>query len=137
MSRVSFRALRALHQWCQREGLARDLPNSCTKESVDREKVLPEKRKKLYGVESSGPWPCLRLHGSQVHHPTLILALQETEGPLQAFNTSDDRCCWLLEKLELTGLVTRTWSNGPHRPGSAPKRESILGLSYSERKEQL
>lgn len=47
------------------------------KESADREKVLPEKRKKLYGV----------------HHPTLILALQETEGPLQAFNTSDDRPC--------------------------------------------
>eukprot|EP00434_Breviolum_minutum_P023299 symbB.v1.2.020553.t1/scaffold1739.1/size103799/1 len=47
------------------------------KESADREKVIPEKRKKLYGV----------------HHPTLVLALQETEGPLQAFNTSDDRPC--------------------------------------------
>jgi len=47
------------------------------KESADRDKVIPEKRKKLYGV----------------HHPTLVLALQETEGPLQAFNTSDDRPC--------------------------------------------
>eukprot|EP00933_Yihiella_yeosuensis_P050270 TRINITY_DN48045_c0_g1_i1.p1 TRINITY_DN48045_c0_g1~~TRINITY_DN48045_c0_g1_i1.p1 ORF type:complete len:646 (+),score=101.20 TRINITY_DN48045_c0_g1_i1:182-2119(+) len=28
-----------------------------------------------------------------VHHPTLILALQEAEGPLQAFSSTDDRPC--------------------------------------------
>eukprot|EP00931_Biecheleriopsis_adriatica_P040618 TRINITY_DN23279_c0_g1_i1.p1 TRINITY_DN23279_c0_g1~~TRINITY_DN23279_c0_g1_i1.p1 ORF type:complete len:665 (+),score=91.45 TRINITY_DN23279_c0_g1_i1:62-1996(+) len=41
-------------------------------------KVLPDgKKKKLYGV----------------HHPTIILALQEADGPLQAFNSTDDRPC--------------------------------------------
>lgn len=40
--------------------------------------VLPDaKKKKFYGV----------------HHPTIILALQEAEGPLQAFNSTDDRPC--------------------------------------------
>lgn len=44
---------------------------------IDPNKVLQRPRRSLHGV----------------HHPTLILALQETEGPLQAFNTSDDRPC--------------------------------------------
>jgi len=44
----------------------------------DAEKVLPNAKKK-------------RFHG--VHHPTLIMALQEAQGPLQAFNSTDDRAC--------------------------------------------
>jgi len=44
----------------------------------EAEKVLPSARKKrFYGV----------------HHPTLIMALQEAQGPLQAFNSTDDRAC--------------------------------------------
>mmetsp|Transcript_76608 Transcript_76608/g.135157 ORF Transcript_76608/g.135157 Transcript_76608/m.135157 type:complete len:649 (+) Transcript_76608:139-2085(+) len=44
----------------------------------EAEKALPGGRKKKF-------------HG--VHHPTIILALQEAEGPLQAFNSTDDRPC--------------------------------------------
>mmetsp|Transcript_38180 Transcript_38180/g.109024 ORF Transcript_38180/g.109024 Transcript_38180/m.109024 type:complete len:647 (+) Transcript_38180:106-2046(+) len=32
-----------------------------------------------------------KLHG--IHHPALIMALQEAPGPLQAFNSTDDRPC--------------------------------------------
>lgn len=28
-----------------------------------------------------------------VHHPTIVMALQENQGPLQAFNSTDDRPC--------------------------------------------
>jgi len=45
--------------------------------SKEAEKALPGKKKKFHGV----------------HHPTIILALQEAEGPLQAFNSTDDRPC--------------------------------------------
>lgn len=44
----------------------------------DAKKVMPGAQKKHY-------------HG--VHHPTIVLALQEAEGPLSAFNTTDDRPC--------------------------------------------
>mmetsp|Transcript_106838 Transcript_106838/g.335075 ORF Transcript_106838/g.335075 Transcript_106838/m.335075 type:complete len:665 (-) Transcript_106838:134-2128(-) len=42
------------------------------------EKILPSARKKQF-------------HG--VHHPSLVMALRETTGPLQAFNSSDSRPC--------------------------------------------
>lgn len=32
-----------------------------------------------------------KIHG--VHHPTIVMALAEAQGPLQAFNTTDDRPC--------------------------------------------
>lgn len=63
------------------------------KDTQEREKVVPEKRKKLYGV----------------HHPTLVLSLQETEGPLQAFNTSDDRPC----NKELEQWTPAPWQYAP------------------------
>lgn len=45
---------------------------------VEAEKILPSsQRKKLHGV----------------HHPAIVMALQEMQGPLQAFNTTDDRPC--------------------------------------------
>jgi len=44
----------------------------------DAEKVLPSHQKK-------------RIHG--VHHPNLIVALQEQQGPLHAFHSTDDRAC--------------------------------------------
>ncbi|CAJ1375175.1 unnamed protein product [Effrenium voratum] len=53
----------------------------------------PEKRKKLHGV----------------HHPALLLALQETEGPLQAFNTSDDRPC----NKDFDQLTPAPWQYAP------------------------
>mmetsp|Transcript_36029 Transcript_36029/g.82745 ORF Transcript_36029/g.82745 Transcript_36029/m.82745 type:complete len:561 (-) Transcript_36029:188-1870(-) len=40
-------------------------------------KVLPSQRKKFHGV----------------HHPMLIMALQEADGALQAFSSTDDRPC--------------------------------------------
>jgi len=44
----------------------------------EAEKVLPDsRRKKIYGV----------------HHPTIVMALCEAQGPLQAFNSTDDRPC--------------------------------------------
>eukprot|EP00928_Gymnodinium_smaydae_P081535 TRINITY_DN6503_c0_g1_i1.p1 TRINITY_DN6503_c0_g1~~TRINITY_DN6503_c0_g1_i1.p1 ORF type:complete len:630 (+),score=112.46 TRINITY_DN6503_c0_g1_i1:162-2051(+) len=54
----------------------RDLfPDEKKKEA---ERALPQSaRKKIHGV----------------HHPSLILAIQEQVGPLQAFNSSDDRPC--------------------------------------------
>jgi len=44
----------------------------------EAEKVLTDARKK-------------KIHG--VHHPTIVMALAETQGPLQAFNSTDDRAC--------------------------------------------
>lgn len=44
----------------------------------EAEKALPDAMKKKF-------------HG--VHHPTIIMALQEAQGPLQAFNSTDDRPC--------------------------------------------
>jgi len=49
-----------------------------SKKKAEAEKVLPGAIKK-------------KLHG--VHHPTIILALQQSEAPLQAFNSTDDRPC--------------------------------------------
>ncbi|CAE8598527.1 unnamed protein product, partial [Polarella glacialis] len=46
--------------------------------SDEAKHVLPGgAKKKFYGV----------------HHPSIVLALQEAEGPLQAFNSTDDRPC--------------------------------------------
>jgi len=42
------------------------------------EKIMPNSHKK-------------KING--VHHPNIIMALQETTGPLQAFNSTDDRPC--------------------------------------------
>lgn len=53
-----------------------DYPTDPKKKEVD--KVVPGSRKKKF-------------HG--VHHPSLIMALQEATGPLQAFNSTDDRPC--------------------------------------------
>jgi hypothetical protein len=44
----------------------------------EAEKVLPSNLKK-------------KIHG--VHHPNLIIALQEQQGPLHAFHSTDDRAC--------------------------------------------
>lgn len=44
----------------------------------EAEKAIPDWRKK-------------KIHG--VHHPTIVMALADAQGPLQAFNTSDDRHC--------------------------------------------
>lgn len=53
-------------------------PKGTTEKERAAEKNLPSfRRKKIHGV----------------HHPQLITALQEADGPLQAFNCSDDRPC--------------------------------------------
>eukprot|EP00930_Biecheleria_cincta_P084187 TRINITY_DN73681_c0_g1_i1.p1 TRINITY_DN73681_c0_g1~~TRINITY_DN73681_c0_g1_i1.p1 ORF type:complete len:646 (-),score=98.71 TRINITY_DN73681_c0_g1_i1:383-2320(-) len=44
----------------------------------DAQKAMPGAQKKKF---------------NGVHHPTIILALQEADGPLSAFNTTDDRPC--------------------------------------------
>lgn len=44
----------------------------------DAQKAMPGAQKKKF---------------NGVHHPTIVLALQEAEGPLSAFNTTDDRPC--------------------------------------------
>lgn len=46
--------------------------------SKDAEKAVPSTRR-------------LKLHG--VHHPSIVMALSEAQGPLQAFNSTDDRAC--------------------------------------------
>merc|ERR1719277_1827581 len=44
----------------------------------EAEKALPDAKKK-------------KIHG--VHHPSIVIALAEAQGPLQAFNSTDDRPC--------------------------------------------
>lgn len=44
----------------------------------EAEKAMPDARRK-------------KIHG--VHHPSIVIALSEAQGPLQAFNCTDDRPC--------------------------------------------
>eukprot|EP00405_Crypthecodinium_cohnii_P010537 CAMPEP_0206430188 /NCGR_PEP_ID=MMETSP0324_2-20121206/6677_1 /ASSEMBLY_ACC=CAM_ASM_000836 /TAXON_ID=2866 /ORGANISM="Crypthecodinium cohnii, Strain Seligo" /LENGTH=621 /DNA_ID=CAMNT_0053895991 /DNA_START=7 /DNA_END=1869 /DNA_ORIENTATION=+ len=48
------------------------------KKKQEKEKLLANSRRK-------------KIHG--VHHPTIVMALAEAQGPLQAFNSTDDRPC--------------------------------------------
>lgn len=53
-------------------------PAGPSRDKKDPEHAVPgAERKRFYGV----------------HHPAVVMALQETQGPLQAFNSTDDRPC--------------------------------------------
>merc|ERR1712070_570444 len=53
-------------------------PSVDKQKEKDAQKAVPgNKKKKFYGV----------------HHPMIVMALQETQGPLEAFGSTDDRNC--------------------------------------------
>jgi len=58
-------------------------PSTEKKKEEEASKAIPGNKKKTY-------------HG--VHHPMIVMALQETQGPLEAFGSTDDRAC---NKIEL------------------------------------
>lgn len=59
-------------------GNAGIFPNPSKEKEKEASKAVPgQMKKKLYGV----------------HHPMIVMALQETTGPLEAFGSTDDRSC--------------------------------------------